>query len=101
MTFAMVNVLPLPVTPSSVCMRKPFANPSHRRSIASGWSPETGQGAVSSNFPPLASSKDKLPPKIISQLVIILFHVDKKNHGDIDKLAMSITEVLRRCVTTA
>jgi hypothetical protein len=39
MTFAIVNVLPLPVTPISVWNLLPARRPSTSRSIACGWSP--------------------------------------------------------------
>jgi hypothetical protein len=39
MTFAIVYVLPEPVTPSSVWQTRPSFSPCVRRSIASGWSP--------------------------------------------------------------
>jgi len=35
-TFAIVYVLPEPVTPSKVCAASPASNPAARRSIASG-----------------------------------------------------------------
>ena len=38
-TFAIVNVLPLPVTPCSTRRFAPFARPFAIASIASGWSP--------------------------------------------------------------
>jgi hypothetical protein len=39
MTFAMVNVLPEPVTPSSTWLLSPRASPSFSSRIARGWSP--------------------------------------------------------------
>ena len=39
MTLAMVNVLPEPVTPSSVWYRLPACSDRTSASIASGWSP--------------------------------------------------------------
>ena len=39
MTDATVNVLPDPVTPSSVAWARPAASQSDRRAIAPGWSP--------------------------------------------------------------
>ena len=39
MTFAIVNVLPEPVTPSSVCALTPARNPATSFATASGWSP--------------------------------------------------------------
>src|SRR5215210_3842435 len=44
MTFAIVNVLPLPVTPRRVC-RPPFRTPLTSCSIASGWSPLGGKAS--------------------------------------------------------
>ena len=39
MTFAIVKVLPEPVTPSNTCVRMPSLTPSASFSIACGWSP--------------------------------------------------------------
>src|SRR3954462_7702620 len=39
MTFAIVNVLPLPVMPSRVCCLMPAANELSKDSMAAGWSP--------------------------------------------------------------
>lgn len=39
MVFAMVKVLPLPVTPSKACSRIPPLSPATSFSIAAGWSP--------------------------------------------------------------
>ena len=39
MTFAIVNVLPEPVTPSSTCALAPARKPSTSFAIAAGWSP--------------------------------------------------------------
>src|SRR6185312_10181175 len=47
-TFAIVKVLPEPVTPSSVCAARPASNPSISFAIACGWSPEGRYGATSS-----------------------------------------------------
>ena len=38
-TLAIVNVLPLPVTPKSTCVRSPQRTPSVKDAIAWGWSP--------------------------------------------------------------
>ena len=48
MTLAIVNVLPVPVAPSSVWWRSPRARPSASVSIACGWSPVGSNGATSS-----------------------------------------------------
>jgi hypothetical protein len=40
----MVNVLPEPVTPSSVWNDSPFSTPSTNWSMAAGWSPAGGYG---------------------------------------------------------
>jgi hypothetical protein len=39
MTFAIVKVLPLPVTPSKVWQRSPRSTPSTSWAMACGWSP--------------------------------------------------------------
>ena len=39
MMLAIVNVLPEPVAPSIVCIRKPASSPSTSWSMACGWSP--------------------------------------------------------------
>src|SRR6516165_6096513 len=46
----MVAVLPLPVTPSSVCARSPRAMPCARAAMAAGWSPAGRNGEMTSNF---------------------------------------------------
>jgi len=48
MTCAIVNVLPDPVTPSSVWNDKPSLRPSISFSMASGWSPAGSKGWCSS-----------------------------------------------------
>ena len=48
MTFAIVYVLPEPVTPSSVWYASPSVSPSISFSIASGWSPAGWNGWLSS-----------------------------------------------------
>src|SRR3712207_7816855 len=50
MTFAIVYVLPLPVTPRSV-WRPPLLTPSTSCSIASGWSPLGGKASFASVKP--------------------------------------------------
>jgi hypothetical protein len=49
MTFAIVKVLPEPVTPSSVWNDSPSFTPSTSLAIASGWSPAGWNGWWSSN----------------------------------------------------
>ena len=49
MILAMVKVLPLPVTPFSVCIRLPASMLFTRASMASGWSPVGWKGDTSSN----------------------------------------------------
>ena len=49
MTFAMVNVLPEPVTPSSVWYRSPRSRPPTSVSIACGWSPVGSKSETSLN----------------------------------------------------
>src|SRR5471032_2767668 len=51
-TFAMVNVLPEPVTPSSVWNDRPSSIPSTSVAIAVGWSPAGGYGWYSWNGEP-------------------------------------------------
>ncbi len=50
MTFAIVIVLPDPVTPSSVWKRSPRSSPRVSSAIAFGWSPAGSNGATKSNF---------------------------------------------------
>src|SRR5205807_191910 len=49
-TFAIVNVLPEPVTPSRVWCLAPALSPSVRLAIASGWSPAGSYDETSSNI---------------------------------------------------
>src|SRR5689334_17717954 len=46
MTFAIVNVLPDPVTPRSVWKASPSSMPSASFAIASGWSPDGGKSSA-------------------------------------------------------
>src|SRR5882672_2487633 len=47
MTFAIVKVLPDPVTPSSVWDARPSSMPSMSFAIASGWSPDGAKSSAS------------------------------------------------------
>ena len=47
MTFAIVNVLPEPVTPRSVWNARPSVRPSTSFAMASGWSPAGSNGLKS------------------------------------------------------
>lgn len=49
-TFAMVNVFPLPVTPKSTWVRIPSKTPSVKLCIACGWSPVGSNFECNSNF---------------------------------------------------
>src|SRR5690606_12521981 len=49
-TFAIVKVLPDPVTPKSTCDFLPLSSPPTRRSIAAGWSPAGSKSVFSRNI---------------------------------------------------
>jgi hypothetical protein len=49
-TFAIVKVLPDPVTPNKVCAGTPSSTPSVSWAIASGWSPVGWYSEINSKF---------------------------------------------------
>src|SRR5436309_3120605 len=62
MTFAIVTVLPEPVTPRSVTWRSPAVSASSRPAEACGWSPARSQGNASRNGA-FAVAAREIPPK--------------------------------------
>ena len=87
MTFAIVNVLPEPVTPSRVTASTPLSKASHIPFIADGWSPEGLYSESILNFAISYPSSSDWPEIFIANIMNVIHFPLRKKRDELARLS--------------